>query len=612
MQNQKKRTVSMLGLLVCLLIASMGYSQNARAGITSRAVVQSSVVDALKSADKVRVIISLHQNSFQIAGAQQALLSALPVPEFRLIHQYSNVPALAGEVTAEGLVALQNNPLVKSVKYDQLVYATINEAAKIGRVRNVQNELGVTGKNVVVAVLDDGIDSDNRDFAGRIIAEKCYSSLSSDCPDGGTESNSANVEATQHGTNVAGIIASNGANGHKGVAPDAKIVAVKVLDNDGVAPFSDIFAGLDWILTNQKTLNIDIINMSLGSAETSSGYCDSQAGEFNDLFKKLKNSGIAIFIASGNGGVDDGVSFPACLSTVIAVGATYDSDLGREPDMFSYQDLAGPSYGDCADLQTSAGSVACFSNSSPILGLFAPGSKITSSGWNNGTTTFSGTSQAAPFAAGVAALVLSANPQLSPDQLLQLLIKTGTTVIDSKNGLSFPLVNAYEAVKAANGSPSVPTKAPVATAPPKTPWPTSTPKANTPWPTSTPKAKTPWPTSTPKRNTPWPTNAPKATTTPSWTKNTPHPTNTPWPTNTPKAPVTTNTPWPIVPTKSWTTPEPTPTKIATPTKPSTTDCPFENPNLCHFFPPIDNVLDNVKDFLPKKTTGYEINGYEIR
>ena len=442
-----------LGLVILLGLLVIVTGKTIRK-VGATVMVDQTIWEKLNSADGnyVRVLITLREDTMARANAQNALLHSLNAEQFHPIYQYRNISALAGEVSADGLAALQTNPLVKSIRYDQLAYATMNEAGQIGRVRDVQNELGVTGKNVVVAVLDDGIDSDNNDFFGRIIAEKCYSSMSSHCPDGSTESNSANVEATQHGTNVTGIIASSGANGYKGVAPDAKIVAVKVLDNQGIAPFSDIFAGLDWILTNQKTLNIDIVNMSLGTTETYSGYCDSEEGYFNDLFSDLKDAGVTIFAASGNGGAADGVSYPACLSTVIAVGATYDSDDGREPDFWSYRELAGSNYGDCADLQTSAGSVACYTNSSPILDLFAPGSTIDSSGWNNGTTAFSGTSQASPFAAGVAALVLSANPQLSPDELLELLKKTGTNVVDSKNGLTFSLVNAYEAVRMASQS----------------------------------------------------------------------------------------------------------------------------------------------------------------
>ena len=132
------------------------------------------------------------------------------------------------------------------------------------------------------------------------------------------------------------------------------------------------------------------------------------------------------------------------------MGATFDSDLGREPDSGTYQDIFGGSWPACANDTTNLQTITCFTNSNSVMDIVAPGARITASGMGGGTSTYMGTSQASPTAAGIAALMLQASPGLSPVTIESTLKSTGSSVTDAKNGLSFPLINALAAVNAVN------------------------------------------------------------------------------------------------------------------------------------------------------------------
>ena len=123
---------------------------------------------------------------------------------------------------------------------------------------------------------------------------------------------------------------------------------------------------------------------------------------------------------------------PACISSSVSVGATYDANFGG----FSLFGCSEP---------TAPDKVACFGNSGPGLKLFAPGAAITSAG-AQGTSTFFGTSQAAPHAAGTAALLLQARPSLTPDDVESALVRTGKPILDPRNGLTFPRLDAEAAL----------------------------------------------------------------------------------------------------------------------------------------------------------------------
>jgi hypothetical protein len=134
---------------------------------------------------------------------------------------------------------------------------------------------------------------------------------------------------------------------------------------------------------------------------------------------------------------------------VIAVAATYDSDVGTQPPGGStYRARFGANVADCGDRTTAFDQVTCFSNTPARIDIAAPGAPMLSDGLNGQTSTYRGTSQASPAAAGVAALMLECNPSLTPTQIKDAMVKTGVPSLDSKTMRMIPSLRADAAVKA--------------------------------------------------------------------------------------------------------------------------------------------------------------------
>jgi len=250
-----------------------------------------------------------------------------------------------------------------------------------------------------------------------------------------------------HGTNVTGIIASDGTVAPRGVAPKAKIVAIQILDRNNSGWVSDWIAGVDHIVANNAALKVRAINMSLVTNALYSGSnCDNAQNLFAAAVNAANNLGIVVFACAGNNGSTTAMTAPACLSGAVSVGAVYDADLGREPNSGTYRNLFGSSWPDCADATTSLQTVTCFTNRTPKVALVAPGSLITSTGLGGGRSTFIGTSQASPRAAGVAALMLQKNPALQPAAIISIMKNSSVKVHDPGTNLNFPFLNALEAL----------------------------------------------------------------------------------------------------------------------------------------------------------------------
>jgi subtilisin family serine protease len=445
--------IAALALIASAMIDAT-HNSNASVYIAMPAVAQTDdskisadVIEKLNKDSEARVIIRfndpmplsapLASRKGAISESRSALLVQLSNSDFKLKRQFNYVASIAGVITQSTLEVLKSSSSVVSVKLDQEGTAHLAQgSALIGA--NLVQASGLTGQGVNVAVLDTGMDLNHPDLSDSIIAQHCFNNA--DCPPMNTDEGTSAMDENNHGTHVTGIITANGGLNTpmgvspSGIAPGAGIVAVRVIDSTGAYFTSDLIAGLDWVLDNLAATNVRVINMSLGSNQMFSGNCDTDQQDTADVVAQLVAQGVVILAASGNAGSSTQLSSPACNTGVVAVGATYDGNLGPM------------NWASCNDAITTANQITCFTNSNAMLDVVAPGSVITSSGLGGGLLNNSGTSMATPMAAGVAALMLEANPALTPAQIETTLENTGVPVTDPKNALQFPFISAPGAI----------------------------------------------------------------------------------------------------------------------------------------------------------------------
>ena len=436
-----------LALPLLLLSASVS-------GQSLRAATEDAVLEAVTVEGEVRVIVILEDpvsatlapglrlSPAAVAATQDLVLSAVPADEFAVSRRIESVPVLAGVVSEAGLAKLQSMPEVKLIGIDEVGSGQLNQARPLIGADQVQ-AAGFTGAPVTVAMLDTGIDTTHVDLSDDLVGEKCFcANNGACCPNGmATQSGAGSALDDQgHGTWTTGQITSAGTTAPLGMAPDADIVAFKVLDLNNNGLCSDTVAALADIDANWP--QVDIVNMSLGFSPLTAGVCDGNMSAciqallmpLQDLF----NAGVTVFASSGNDGSGTQMRPPACISTVISVGAVYDANVGTN-------NFGNPIQ--CTDNTTAADQVTCYSNSNSATDIMAPATCATSTSLGGGQTGCGqGTSASSPQAAGCGALLLEAFPGLTPTQMRNLLVSTGDTVTDPKNNLNFPRVNCLAAL----------------------------------------------------------------------------------------------------------------------------------------------------------------------
>lgn len=367
---------------------------------------------------------SLQQRS-DIAGARSSVLARLALPGNPRIRMFDALPLVAMDVSLEELDRLASDPNISIIQEDRINKAMLAESVPlIGG--TAAWSAGYRGLGQTVAIIDTGVDKDHPFLSGKVVSEACYS-IGGWCPGGAISSTSPGSgrpcpgRDCDHGTHVAGIAAGQGWK-FSGVARDANIIAVQVFSPDGmdsIAQDSDIIAGLQRVYELRNSFKIAAVNMSLGSGIVYQGHCDVRNAGMKMAIDQLASAGIATVIASGNSSASNGISYPACISSAVSVGAVSES-----------------AWGMCEGGPAAVDRVACYSNSSSILSLLAPGSLITSSVPNRRFAAKHGTSMAAPHVAGAWAILKEKMPGASVQSVLTALQSTGQAVTDYRNGIS--------------------------------------------------------------------------------------------------------------------------------------------------------------------------------
>jgi serine protease AprX len=356
--------------------------------------------------------------------------------EFKRFAQNRNLDIINGVVVDLPnyvLKVLAAHPNTFQLHYDREIKTHNFRTSVTVGARVVQEAFGYTGAGIGIAVIDSGISTFHDDLTSTSSTLFPYGNQRVKKFVDFVNGRPLPYDDNGHGTHVAGIIAGNGydSRGEKaGIAPKATIVSLKVLDADGKGTISNIIAALNWVATNGAAYNIRVVNMSVGAGVYESYWTDP----LTVAAKAVTDKGITVVAAAGNLGKNaqghlqwGGITAPGNAPWVLTVGASSTmGTLTRSDDQMAGYSSSGPTaidFGAKPDLVAPGTGTVSLSvpgstfyttkAASLINGLLPLGSKPYLS--------LSGTSMAAPVVAGTVALMLQANPNLTPNLIKAIL-----------------------------------------------------------------------------------------------------------------------------------------------------------------------------------------------
>ena len=346
---------------------------------------------------------------------------------------------------------------------DSVIVPRLLETSSYIRAIEARMRYSVSGTGFTAAVMDTGLRASHEDFKNKVLSQVNFTKDNNSKPDNANDGNG-------HGTNIGGIICANGI--HKGIAPGANIIPLKILSNAGIGSFEAVNDALEWVLDNRKKHNISVVNLSIGDGGNYTDDAFFHADPIRKKIAKLRQLKVPVVIAAGNDFFrhksKQGMAYPAIVTECISVGAIYDADEGG----FAYKTGA-------IAYTSGSGRITPFSQrlhkstgGSSQTDIFAPGAPITSSGIQNdrASSIQQGTSQAAPVICGVFLLMqelysalytglekppANLSPQPNVYQLITWLRTGGVVFFDGDDeddnvtgtGQEFIRVDAYGALR---------------------------------------------------------------------------------------------------------------------------------------------------------------------
>jgi serine protease AprX len=378
----------------------------------------------------------------------------------RLIRSLKGTPGrrlglLRGQVADipnAALHALAQRDSVRAIRLDRPVMGTMERTNAVIGATWVRENLGVDGAGVGVAIIDSGVTSWHDDLGtDRVVHFADF-----------VELQPLPSDEYGHGTHVAGIIAGSGfdSNGaRRGVAPAANLVVLKVLDSDGYGYISNVIAALDYAVEHRAQFNIRVINLSVAAGVYESYNTDP----LTLAAKRAVQAGVVVVTAAGNLGRTaqkaiqyGGITAPGNAPWVLTVGASsHNGTTTRSDDSIAAFSSRGPSYIDYAakpDIVAPGVGTESLADATSSLFLSHPTARI----WGSVDTatqpylSLTGTSMSAPVVAGTVALMMQANPALTPNlakAILQYTAEHKSRYNDLTQGAGF--LNARGAVQLA-------------------------------------------------------------------------------------------------------------------------------------------------------------------
>ncbi len=341
----------------------------------------------------------------------------------RIKHILPIINAVAVYMPTSNVKSMAMEDMTKKIYLDDYVYKLM-DITSITVGSDFANEYGLTGENVSVAILDTGIfpHEDLTTPYNRIIGFKDFI-RQKDQP----------YDDDGHGTHVSGIIAGNGFSSrgkYMGIAPDANIIGVKVLRDDGSGNISDVIAGIQWVVDNKEKYNIKVLTLSLGTKPKNKYENDPLCQAVDAAVA----SGITVTVAAGNSGPNPStITSPAISPNVITVGACDDRKASQPGNI----------------------TIADFSSAGPTQegfkkpDILAPGVGINSlANKASEYKELSGTSMAAPVVAGCAALLYEKNPQMTPLEIKKIIMDNADNLGLDPNKQGAGLLNIKKIVDA--------------------------------------------------------------------------------------------------------------------------------------------------------------------
>jgi subtilisin family serine protease len=322
------------------------------------------------------------------------------------------IHAVAGRVPHSLIIETTTLPGVVMLELDGLLGVQNGDSAVIHEVDLARQQTGYDGSGVTVAVIDTGIDSthvglndlddDDSTHDPKVIA--FYDAVNAPDKTNGTEIQAYDDHG--HGSHCAGTVAGTGAPTyeHPGMAPQAFLVGVKVLDAGGSGSFATVMGGMQWTVDHRYEFNIRAASMSLGGFGAIE-WTSSEEDSVNRYANEMVRAGITMLIAAGNTAGPGTIGTPGSSEDSITVGA-----LNKNTAIAEYS-----SEGPTEELRIK-----------PNVAFVGSDVMSVQHNTGDGYVAFSGTSMATPGVAGTVALMLQANPDLSPFDVRNILQETAT------------------------------------------------------------------------------------------------------------------------------------------------------------------------------------------